>query len=271
MQLFGQRFMRQVPYQRPKGFMDNYAPKTVNPTLSKEYTLLKRRQMANANAHQLNRCKPENLSTREMKNLILEEEFRGIERDSFANDARNVGYTIEFSSANNIGGHLSEMESCHFTQSPSQEQVGAIENIQEGIDFGNIVRTMTIGENKSESDGISITTFEAKAVISCWLIIKEHDLGSLVISTRLTEGKRAETVAEAEIGLNQLFEVKGVVMDALEADPSVLSSICREILETVELRIEDGHPRLVLSLSPSKFKLANDGLNSEETALEDAR
>ena len=59
-------------------------------------------------------------------------------------------------------------------------------------------------------------------------------------------------------------------MDALEADPSVLSSICREILETVELRIEDGHPRLVLSLSPSKFKLANDGLNSEETSLEDA-
>ena len=270
MQLFGQRFMRQVPYQRPKGFMDNYAPKTVNPTLSKEYTLLKRRQMANASAHQLNRCKPENFSTREMKNLILEEEFRDIERDSFANDARNVGYAIEFSSGNNIGGHLSEMESCHFTQSPSQEQVGAIENIQEGIDFGNIVRTMTIGENTSESDGISITAFEAKAVISCWLIIKEHDLGSLVISTRLTEGKRAETVAEAEIGLNQLFEVKGVVMDALEGDPSVLSSICREILETVELRIEDGHPRLVLSLSPSKFKLANDGSNSEETSLEDA-
>ena len=54
----------------------------------------------------------------------------------------------------------------------------------------------------------------------------------------------------------------------MEADPNVLNSTIREILETVELRIEDVHARLVLSLPSSKFM--DDSLYSEGTSLEDS-
>jgi hypothetical protein len=50
LQLFGQRFMRQVPYQRPKEFFDPYLPSPSMPVVNERYMLLQRRKKANSSA-----------------------------------------------------------------------------------------------------------------------------------------------------------------------------------------------------------------------------
>jgi hypothetical protein len=57
MQLFGQRFMRQVSYQRPKDYIDPYSPLPSMPVVNERYMLLQRRRKAasSAQVHRLQR------------------------------------------------------------------------------------------------------------------------------------------------------------------------------------------------------------------------
>ncbi len=251
--------MRQVPYERSKEFIDHYSPLRTDPILNKEYKLLKRRQIANANSshdRKILKSKGENDAESGLKCY-----------KSFVDDKNRFKKDSEFFSDENIYDHISGFNSCQNTLHSSAER-GDNKNLQEGVDFGKIERSVAIKECMSGSDSTSIK--EAQAVISCWLVLREQDLGSLVISALVTEGSRAGMLAEAEIGLSQLFDVKGIMTEELEADPSLLYTTCREILETVELRIENEHTRLVLSLSSSKFNVLNDRLYSEEASVEDA-
>ena len=98
-------------------------------------------------------------------------------------------------------------------------------------------------------------------------------LGTLVISAQLEYVKSLP--AEAEIELAQMLEMKDITIDKLEEDPNLLSSITREILETVEIRVEEGAPRLVLPLVATRRRTissggAGDKGNLEEDELEES-
>ena len=249
--------MRQVPYERPKEFIDRYSPLPKNPIFSKRYKFLKLRQTANA------------ISSRDQEVSTAEHEDdpgSGRKcRKSLAEEEKDFRNLVELPRDKNVCVHTSEFNICDNILNSFGEQ--GDENLQEGVDFGKIERNMTINEYMSSSDGTYQRILEAKTVISCWLEMREQDLGSLVISAHVTEGRRAGILAEAEIGLSQLFDVKGIMTETLKEDPSILCVTCREILETVELRIQDEHTRLVLSLST--LDDSNDSLYSEEASLED--
>ena len=187
-------------------------------------------------------------------------------RKSLADEKKDFRNPVGFPLDKNVCAHTFEFNKCHNILNSFAAQ--GDENLQEGVDFGKIERNMTINEYMSGSDTLQ-TILEAKTVISCWLVVRKQDLGSLVISAHVTEGRRAGILAEAEIGLSQLFAVKGIMIETLKEDPSILYVTCREILKTVELRIEDEHTRLVLSLPSSTLDDSNDSLYSEDASLED--
>lgn len=58
--------------------------------------------------------------------------------------------------------------------------------------------------------------------------------------------------------------MKGITVETLSTEPELLVSLARDVVETVELRIEDGAPRLVLAFESS---LATDGSKNSEYRL----
>ena len=258
--------MRQVPYERPKDFIDHYASVSANPVPSKEYKLLRRRQAANRK-FSLNEDVTQSLEildVDEAGDRKFDQESRLTRCGIRVNDMKNVMYGVEVAPIEN--SQQASVSNC-LDNTPSYREQG-VDNLQEGVDFGKVERNIKIIERTAASSNQYSCIHEANAIISCWLIIRDFDLGSLVISANVIEGRRAGIFAEAEISLLQLFNFKGIMMECMEADPNVLNSTIREILETVELRIEDVHARLVLSLPSSKFM--DDSLYSEGTSLEDS-
>ena len=54
------------------------------------------------------------------------------------------------------------------------------------------------------------------------------------------------------------MSVKGVAVETLSTDPDLLIALAREVIETVEVRIEDSIPRLVLAFESSTITDISD-------------
>ena len=54
------------------------------------------------------------------------------------------------------------------------------------------------------------------------------------------------------------MSVKGIAVETLSTDPDLLIALAREVIETVEIRIEDIIPRLVLAFESSTITDISD-------------
>lgn len=243
-QLFGQRFMRQVTYERPKDFDDQYTPAIRQPAINKEYMLLKRRQVANSastssQVHRIQRQKSLGFADNNVRSRL---EPDGSEMwpwaedypdDTIPEDVQGSGYEDD--------------------ADPDLE----------GVDLGRVERLIKIVDNTLGSTN-ETSTYEARAHISCWLAVVEGTLGILVISAQVIDDIRLS--AEAEIELAQLLNIRDISLSSLEKSPDILASISHEILGTVELRIEEGIPRLLLTFSAQPL----DEYSILESSISDA-
>jgi hypothetical protein len=228
--------MRQVTYERPKDFVDAYAPPVNNPSLDQKLYLLRRRKKANSasNAHARGSGHRVAKQHKEKNSLSSNQKY---DSDLFLWGNGGSSFDLEF-------GESSTFKS---------DTVGPCDDAsmsQEGLDFGHVDRNIKITDLSLDIDP-SKATFEALATISCWLVMVESTIGTLVVQAQLLGVKSLP--AEAEIELSRLLEIRKISMENLEEDPSLLGVLSREILETVEMRIENGVPRLLLSFTANSW------------------
>jgi len=87
--------------------------------------------------------------------------------------------------------------------------------------------------------------------------------GTLIIVAKCsgatgTDGQLMDIEAEAEVEVDQLVALRGLPTGGMADHPEVLVMLTNDILDSVELRIEQGIPRLLLALaSSSVFSVAS--------------
>ena len=174
---------------------------------------------------------------------------------------------VEWGEENVDGGNLGLND---FLKAGNSLYDGSSSTVLDGVELGQIERLIkvidpSISFQPPSSPSIPSTypseplvtenSYEIMADIRCWLVDNEL----IVITMRAVQGAHLE--AEAEVDLAQLLAIKGLDIVMVSENPVLLTAYCQEILETVELRIEDSVPRLMLILQSSN--LADSSTASE--------
>lgn len=146
LQLFGQRFMRQVPYQRPKDFFDPYSPSPCMPVVNERYMLLQRRKKANSSAqvHRIQR-------------------LSALDGDSSRRDLRQMGQPL-CSAPSESWAWADEFEEDN-GESAIPKSNDNPSNAKTGLDLGDSERMLKVFDS-TFSNGHGVPEYEVSARIS---------------------------------------------------------------------------------------------------------
>lgn len=303
-QLEGQKFMRQVTYKRPKGFVDPFAPKVTeslnddNSSLANSLTNDKfRMRRANKSYAHINVVRNvkktnENPNSKSAPVLSLVENNSNTGNNRvISRDEEEVYEDDEYdedpsTKVNETDGY--EAETDEMTQGFNE---ALLENTEKRLNLAQTVRETRIYDPSFDGEH----AFELKATIECFLI--DTTTALVIVAKTVDTVGAAPLVAEAEIDLRELCNLKddlklfnplvgtttppvqerdkegsaqdGIAstniseMDGLfaggneekqpqvmyEYDMNGLEALGRDIVSSVEIRVEDGVPRLVLNVT----------------------
>jgi len=256
-QKFKQKFMRQVQYKRPKGFIDPFAPPP-SPT----------RASSASHLHQVRKLKKDSLedieqSAENLRRSILTKKEHAKSMISLQkSDRMRPRSNTELPSNNQYNTKSSPYQSHRhsFAQSRMQsflveedDKSGEYEDLEQQIELYQLERRIRInfdGESAwiiSESfknDNVDISSGELHTLtnVKCSLL----DDTILLISAKTVSGD-PKIELESEIELAELAVLKGLKPD-ITYDKQQLEELAKEIATSVEIIVEDNSARLVLNL-----------------------
>lgn len=210
-------------YQRPKDFVDPFAPKEED-----ELESPKTHRMTSSHLGRIRRLRsPEKLPP------VLNEA---------------------------ASGNLQPKDEARTEFSLEQELEGSL--YKDGIYELDSVRRFT---TVTDSDG-EVST-QVLLEISCLLIE-----GATIVITAIGSEEENGIEAEAEIGLDELLSLKNCSDFSIKDDLPQLRKLIVDLLDSIEVRIEEGIARLVLSLSsdppiPSDPKSVEAGVNVSDDVI----
>jgi len=270
-----QRFMREVTYKRPPGFVDPLAPTDKPRNLEKERrAIIERRKMAKEISgppgSQVKRVQ----SVRDSKDGSRSGSAgdgmppsrertpsRGSMRNGRPGSQGNgapygrgsvPGDSSLESGTGDWGGLWAEEDDAYSggafgaggsaTGSLSGSS-GGRDRTFTGVELAEIERMVQVDDDNEEFAGAK---YETQSVVKCTVVEQE----SLLIMVRSKQEPSLTSVAEVQIG--QIAELKGLDADSLRTDADMLSELSIDLANCVEFKIESGVPRLQLSLEDMK-------------------
>ena len=253
-----QRFMRDVTYERPPGFVDPLADTSKPRNYEKERReIIERRKMAKsisgppgAQVKRLQNVRDSKDPSVRLSQVSSPSAAGGRSRLNSAGGGRSSfghsgpGASLgSFESAGEWGGmwaNDSEYAGEGFDSAPSSgDQQGSGHGTHSGIELARIERTVRVDDDNEEFNG---STYETMSIAKCTVV--EQD--SLLIMVQSIQEPSMSSIAEVTMG--QIAELKGLDEEALRKDADKLSELSLELLNSVEFKIQGGVPRLQLNL-----------------------
>jgi hypothetical protein len=241
------KFMRRCPYKRPKGFFDPYA-KVEEPESLSSKSLAKKQSAAHINRIKeisVGESGKHNKSTINTKNPVLSKHGSKTNvNDSLQKEHR--GFGEDFDNSHKLDGLG---QNSHLTSSSLLEQSSEF-LYEKKLELAVLNREVRVEYDGPYNDakgphpiGASYYAFNLK----CWLV----DESSLVISAITEDAMEAGGVidTEAEIEVEDLAYFKGISEHNIARDIGLLEGLASEMINTVEVKVENGVARLVLILS----------------------
>jgi hypothetical protein len=258
-QKFKQKFMRQVQYKRPKGFIDPFAPPQEVARATSSSHLNNMRKLKKGDTIEEIIQSSENLrksilhqreSAKSMIALRKSEKMRPRSQTDFKptithNHTHDHGHSRQKSFAS------SRMQSFqHYDEDEKSEEYENLEQQEELHQLQRRIRINFDGESawlisesfKNENVDISSGEIHTLATVRCCLL----DEVILLISAKTLGGEPAIEL-ESEIELSELAALKGLNPD-ISYEKQQLEALAKEIASSVEIIVEDGSARLVLNL-----------------------
>lgn len=256
-QKFKQKFMRQVQYKRPKGFIDPFAPPT-SPT----------RSASASHLNQMRRLKKDSLEDIEQsaenlrRSILIKKEqsaksMISLNKSDRLRQRSNTEINTT-SSAKQSDNHKSRHHSFAHSRMQSfvmdeDDKSGEYEDLEQQVELYQLERRIRInfdGESawiisesfKNDNVDISSGELHTMADVKCSLL----DEIILLISAKTINGD-PKIELESEIELSELAALKGLKAD-MRYDKQQLEDLAKEIASSVEIVVEDGNARLVLNL-----------------------
>lgn len=258
-QKFKQKFMRQVQYKRPKGFIDPFAPpSSASPT----------RASSASHLHQMRKLKKDSIeeieeSAENLRRSILSKREHAKSIISLNKSERLLRQrsSSEYNSSSfnrNDQKNLPRHHSFGGTRMQSfmieeDDKSGDYEDFEQQVELYQLERRVRInfdGESAwiiSESfknDNVDISSGELHTIahVRCSLL----DETILLICAKTINGD-PKIELESEIELSELSLLKGLNFD-INYDKQQLQDLAKEIASSVEIIVEDNGARLVLNL-----------------------
>ena len=129
-----------------------------------------------------------------------------------------------------------------------------------GVELAEISRMVGVHDDNAE---FADSSYDTLSVVKCTVVEQE----SLLIHVKSKQEPRMTSVAEVEI--EQIAELKGLDADTLRTDVEALSQLGVELANSVEFKIEDGVPRLILNLESEKPKTPRPPMPAYDKEAED--
>lgn len=260
-QKFKQKFMRQVQYKRPKGFIDPFAPQQEEARATTASHLNNMRKLKKGDTIEDIIESSENLrrsilhkreSAKSMIALKKSEKMRPRSQTDFKPTNTNTNeHRHEHGHTRNKSFAVSRMQSFHhFEEDEKSEEYENLEQQEELHQLQRRIRINFDGESawlisesfKNENVDISSGEIHTLATVRCCLL----DEVILLISAKTLNGEPVIEL-ESEIELSELAVLKGLNPD-INYDKQQLEVLAKEIASSVEIIVEDGSARLVLNL-----------------------
>lgn len=287
-QLRNQKFMRQVNYKRPKGFIDPFAPnekKVDPPPRAKSAAHVHRVKSfkdedgkgdsrgtrpkssggdGSGGVHQKNSKKgggasssDQHLTASTQSSAAVADELPAVQppgalrregsmrKSSFMNSSFNSAFGLEDGGAAPRGGAGDDGDERKTELAQVQREIAVHVENEENAFYG-------IGEDQNRIE------VNLPAVMTCWLINET----SLVISAVARQGGNT-LEAEAEVSVENIVKIKCLDPEVAQ-DILQLEALANDIIETVEMKVEDGLPRLILNLTEEEYSVVFSHASDEE-------
>lgn len=234
-QLLKQKFIRQVKYTRPKDFVD--------PFLKREAEEKEEKASPSRSYSHLNRVRG----------------IRSSRADSPLSRTSREGTVSPLGPPAQATGSEDDYE---------DEYQDAFDAESSGVVLlTRVHRYVNVTESEDN------VTMQVTMNLSCMLV----EGATLVISALGDEEDGHGIEAEAEIGVNELFELRessGLLSADVRSDPTFMKVLATELVNTLEIRIEEGVARLVLNLeapttSPAKPVGGSSGSKNSSPSQQD--
>ena len=255
-QKFKQKFMRQVQYKRPKGFIDPFAP-PASPTRASTASHLNQMRKLKKDSLEDIEQSAENLrrsiliKKEQAKSMIsLSKSDRRPRSDTDIRPTHQSEKQSYHQSRHHSFAHNSRMQSFMIEE---DDKSGEYEDLEQQVELYQLERRIRInfdGESawiisesfKNDNVDISSGELHTLANVKCSLL----DEIILLITAKTVNGD-PKIELESEIELSELAVLKGLKPD-LHYDQKQLEDLAKEIASSVEIIVEDGNARLVLNL-----------------------
>ena len=214
-QLRNQKFMRQVNYKRPKGFVDIFAPPKETKADDRE------RVRSAAHANRIRQLKHSDSSLSRPKSA---QDSSGKPSKPPLNKSRSQN-SLEKKEINE-----SDYQQDSFEEVPVESE--------KRIQLACVDRVIKV-------EGAELQTF--KGEVTCYLL-HEH---SLIIQAVAVNENKDMIEAEAEIDVLDLLTIKGLPGDAV-SNADMLESLAIEIVNDVSVKIENEEARIILKVLESE-------------------